>query len=153
MNLSHEEPLLPSHEEVLMAQETGRKLAAFIRPEEGISFKVQDKEGKETEMELPASIARILLDMLEQVANGKAISFLPLNAELSTSQAAELLKVSRPFFIKMLEDGELPFRKVGSHRRVMLEDILAYKREIYKKRMEVLDDLTEEAQKLKLGYD
>jgi len=153
MDLSHEEPLLPSKEEILRAQEIGRKLAAIIQPKEGMHFKVQDKEGNETDIELPASITQILLDLLEQVSNGKAIAFMPLNAELSTSQAADLLKVSRPFFIKMLEKGEIPFRKVGSHRRVMLADVLTYKREIYQKRIEVLDELTEEAQKLNWGYD
>ena len=156
MNLSYQhisQPVLPSKEDVVLAQKTSRKLAAYMQPERVMGLKIQDDEGNEVDIELPASIVRLLLDMLEQVANGNAITLLPLHAELTTRQAADLLNVSRPFLVQLLEKGEIPFRNVGSHKRVRAQDLLAYKQHIYDKRSQVLDELTAEAQKLKWGYE
>ncbi|MEM6632874.1 MAG: helix-turn-helix domain-containing protein [Bacteroidota bacterium] len=101
------DPILPSQEEVILARETRRKLAQSIDPEQIISLKIKGKEG---ELDLPASAVRLLLDVLKQKANGNAVTLTPLHAELSTNQVAALLRVSRPFLIKLLEEGEIPFR-------------------------------------------
>ena len=78
--------------------------------------------------------------------------FTPENAELSTVQAAEVLNVSRPFLIKLLEDGAIPHRKVGKHRRVRMEDVMSYKAAIDTEREAVLDQLAADAQEQDMGY-
>lgn len=105
-----------------------------------------------TEVVLPESAVEFLASLLGEFAKGNAVTMLPLSAELSTQQASDLLGVSRPFLIEQLERGELPFRKVGTHRRVLLKDLLEYKRAVDQKRNQTLDELAAEAQDLKMGY-
>ncbi|WP_428387701.1 excisionase family DNA-binding protein [Mucisphaera sp.] len=92
-------------------------------------------------IELPAMVTRLLKDVLEHMAAGQAVSLLPLSGELTTQKAAELLGVSRPFLVKLLEKGEMSYRKVGLHRRVNVADVLAYRDRQQIARSEVLDDL------------
>ena len=101
---------------------------------------------------LPAKAVDALLEVLQQLAQGNDVAVLPLHAELTTQQAADALNVSRPFVIKLMTTGKLPFRKVGSHRRVRLADVLTYKRLDDARRNEAADALAAEAQALGLGY-
>lgn len=95
----------------------------------------------------------MLMDILDAMAAGQGITLIPVNAELTTVQAAEILNVSRPFLIKLLEEGKLPFRKVGKHRRIHMEDVMNYKQTIDREREEVLDQLARDAQEHNMRYE
>lgn len=86
------------------------------------------------------------------LAAGQGLSLIPENAELTTVQAADVLNVSRPYLIKLLEENAIPHRKVGKHRRIRMEDVMAYKTRIDRERESVLDQLAMEAQQGDPGY-
>ena len=104
------------------------------------------------ELTLPHSIYKVLEQVVHEMARGNAIRVLPVKAELSTQQAADLLNVSRPHLVKLLERGELPYHRAGSHRRIVLEDLLVYKERRDRERMEALDEITRVSDELGL-YD
>ena len=87
------------------------------------------------------------------MAAGQGMTLIPETAELTTVQAAEILNVSRPFLVKLLEEGKIPHRKVGRHRRVRMEDVMNYKNAIDQEREKVLDQLVREAQEQDMGYE
>jgi excisionase family DNA binding protein len=93
------------------------------------------------------------MDILGAMASGQGVTLIPEDAELTTVQAADILHVSRPFLIKLLDEGKIPYRKVGKHRRIRMEDIMNYKRAIDQQREAVLDQLVAEAQEQDMGYD
>src|SRR5690606_29254796 len=100
----------------------------------------------------PAGAARLLVKILEDMASGRAVTIAPRNAELTTQQAADFLNVSRPFLIRLLEEKKIPYRKVGTHRRVRFEDVARYKEGIEADGGKVRDALVAEAQELGMGY-
>lgn len=109
------------------------------------------KAGQEP-IELPAGAVVLLMDILDAMAAGRGVTIIPENAELTTVQAAALLNVSRPFLIKLLEEKVIPHRLVGKHRRIQIDDVMAYKTRIDREREAVLDRLTAEAQDHDMGY-
>lgn len=110
------------------------------------------REEGDTKIALPKSAVRVLIEALTYISEGREVVVKPLNEELTTQKAAEFLRVSRPFLIKILENGEIPHRKVGKHRRILLADLEDYKRRIDEKRLEVLAELASQAQELEMGY-
>lgn len=109
-------------------------------------------DGVERETQIPMMAMRLLAEALRQIAMGKGVVVLPLDAEISTQQAADILNVSRPYLVGLLEANEIPFRRVGARRRVRLLDVLNYKRRNDEERMKVLDELAAQAQELNMGY-
>ncbi len=101
---------------------------------------------------LPQPIVELVVNILEEVSRGNDVSVVGLRRELTTQQAAELLNVSRPYLIRLLETGQIPFRKVGTKRRILQADVLRYKHLEEVKAKKTLDELAAEAQKLGLGY-
>jgi len=134
-----------------MARSSGQSLARLIRKNRPLTLKVTGAD-KEQPIELPPGAALLLMDILEAMAAGRGITLIPENAELTTVQAADVLNVSRPFLIKLLEEKALPCRKVGAHRRIRMEDVMAYKARIDADREAVLDQLVAEAQEQDMGY-
>ena len=133
------------------ARASGQSLAA-LPPEERVRALRLRAAGKDEVLELPAEAVDLLLSILEQMAAGKPVMLVPQNAELTTQQAADLLGVSRPFLIGLLEEGLLPFRMVGSHRRLRYDDVMAYRMRSQEERRRALDALAAESQRLGLGY-
>ncbi len=86
------------------------------------------------------------------MALGNSITLMHVHAELTTQQAADILNVSRPFLIRLIDDGKILCRKVGTHRRIRFDDLMTYKREIDQQRMQSLEELAAEAQELDMGY-
>jgi excisionase family DNA binding protein len=95
---------------------------------------------------IPEPIYQVLLQVVHAMASGKAIYIIPQQQELTTQQAAEFLNVSRPYLIKLLEQGEIPHIKVGSHRRVRFDDLMNYKQQRDVKRDQLLTELTQMSQ-------
>ena len=143
--------LAPSPQEAALAHDSGRRLSRYARRGRPLSVRIIDAE-QEQPLELPAGAVALLMDILEAMAAGQGISLIPENAELTTVQAADVLNVSRPFLIKLLEENALPHRKVGKHRRIRMEDVMAYKTRIDREREAVLDQIAMEAQESDMGY-
>ena len=142
---------LPTEQEAQLAERTSRKLAAHFQVDKVFRVRLLDEADRPTEtLELPASAVRLLLDILEHMGRGDAVTLLPIHAELTTQQAADLLNVSRPHLVQQLDEGKIPFRKVGTHRRVRAEDIFRHKREMDRKRREILNELAAHDQELGL---
>lgn len=130
-----------------LAEESSRELAPLAS--KPLRVRIEDTDKTVT---LPASAVRLLVELLAQMARGNAVTLVPHHAELTTQQAADFLGVSRPYLVGLLEGGQIPFRKVGAHRRVLFKNLLAYKQGMYSKRREALEELTQLGQDLDMGY-
>ena len=140
---------MPTPEETALALESRRLLSACVGRGESARLRLIDGENDVT---VPVSAVRILVDILDQMAQGHAVSLVPVQAELTTQQAADLLNVSRPFLVKQLEAGAIPFHKVGRHRRIRFADVMAYRERLDQQGIEAADELAAQAQELGLGY-
>jgi len=143
--------LPPTAKEADLARASGQRLARYAGLNHPLSLRVMDAE-QEQSFELPAGAVTLLVEILETMAAGRGMSLIPENAELTTVEAAGVLNVSRPYLIKLLTEGALPFRKVGKHRRIRMEDVMAYKSRIDREREAVLDELVADAQENDMGY-
>ena len=152
MNEIAHRQLPPSPDDAALARISGRLLARYTASDRPCRIRVTDTE-QEQPIELPAGAVALLVDILDTMASGRGVTLIPENVELTTVQAADVLKVSRPFLIKLLEEGRIPYRKVGKHRRIRMEDVIAYKTVIDREREAILDALAAEAQEMNMGYE
>ena len=143
--------LLPSEQESAQARESSHVLSMYARRAEPLQVEVSDNEYREV-ISLPAGAVRLLFDMLTEMAEGNAVTLMPMHAELTTQKAADILNISRPYLVKLLDAGMIGHRKVGTHRRVLLCDLLAYKYQVDQERISALDELTRQARELDMGY-
>ncbi len=139
----------PQKDSTKLARDSARLLAALRNSP---SHRLQ-LVGKNDTLAVPDEAMQLFAEILAQLAEGNVVRILGLETELTTQEAADLLHVSRPFLVQLLEKGALPFRKVGSHRRVRYQDVVDYKVRDDAERRKALDELTKQAQELNLGYD
>lgn len=134
-------PSLPSEDEAILARETGRVLAARVKQSKPLRLRLLDDPAKGT-LNIPATAVRMLIHILEEMAKGNAVTLIPVHAELTTQEAADALNISRPSLIQLLDEGVIEFRRVGTHRRVRFEGLMAYKRRADAERRAVLAELS-----------
>ncbi|MEV7012519.1 helix-turn-helix domain-containing protein [Streptosporangium sp. NPDC051022] len=132
-----------------MAGRAVRRIKDYLmRSHEQSVIRVVGEHGAEDPLVLPREAVSLLAFILAQAAEGRGVTVIPSHAELTTQQAADMLNVSRPHLIKLLEEGEIPFRLVGKHRRVTYEDLQEYKRRDDAKRRTAADQLAALGQEL-----
>jgi excisionase family DNA binding protein len=147
------ETVAPTEADALLARESSRLLATReLGRRTSVRIQLLD-DGEEAEaVAVPSSALRLFLHLLTEMSRGNAVTLIPTHAELTTQQAADLLNVSRPYVVKLLDERKIPSRTVGKYRRVRFDDLMVYKRKDDEARAKVLDQLTAEAQGLGMGY-
>lgn len=147
------DPIIPDDKEIELAQISSRILSTLsLKKAKSVDIQLETSKNHRDCVELPISAFKLLINILTQMAEGNAVTLIPVHAELTTQEAADLLNVSRPFLIRLLEERKIPFRKVGTRRRVLFHDLMVYKNKIDSARRKVLDELADEAQTLDMGY-
>ena len=147
---SPHELTIPTDRDVRLAGEASRTLDASSGVGQPLKMQIVKAGKKSSALELPPVAAALLKTMLKEMAAGRAVTIVPIDAEITTQQAAEILHVSRPFVVGLIDKGTLPARMVGAHRRVLLDDVLAYKRESKTKARAALKEMVAISQELGL---
>ena len=137
---------LPSKEDSALAQEASRAIAT----KQPTELKVRLDDGQE--LVLPKSATRLIAHLLTEIAQGNAVTIIPIHAILSTQEAADYLNVSRPHLVGLLEDAKIPFHKVGTHRRIRFQDLADYKASFEKRRRVIMEELAAQAEEEDMGY-
>jgi excisionase family DNA binding protein len=142
-------PTLPSEAEAILAKETSLVLASRTQTTDPLQFRLLDDPSAGT-VKLPALAVRMLIYILEEMARGNAVTLIPVHAELTTQEAADMLNISRPSLIQLLDEGKIEYRRIGTHRRVGFEALMAYKGRADAERRAVLAELAAYDQELGL---
>jgi excisionase family DNA binding protein len=145
---------MSSHQELSFSvSELSPESLAFVRKNIDLLKKYLAKRqpaslklGKNTEIQLPESVIALIFQALSRAADGKKIVLVEEEEEVSPEKAAEFLHVSRPFLVKKLDAGEIPFHWVGTHRRILISDLIKYKQERRQRSQEILQQMREEAE-------
>lgn len=146
--------MLPDEKEIAAAVESSRQLAAFLSTKlETQRIELIDVEQRRQVVELPTFAFRLLGEILSELALGNAVKVVPIHAELTTQEGADLLNVSRPHLVKLLDEGKIPHTKTGRHRRVKFADLMQYKQQRELTNHLALDELAAQAQELGMGYE
>lgn len=133
----------PTIDDIRLAKQSGESVSTLLkRTDDNKTIRL------DAPFEIPALAIHVLSDILDKLSAGQTITVIPTDSELTTQQAADLLRVSRPFLIGLLEDGEIPYRRVGTHRRIRTTDLLNYKRKADEISRQAVKEMTELAQEL-----
>ncbi len=138
--------ITPTESDVRLARASSQRLRLYVQKNQPL--RITAGEGLDGTVEIPAAAAALLLRVLNQLAQGHAVTVLPSDTELTTQKAADILGVSRPFVVKEIKENRLPARNVGTRRRITLGDVLAYKKRSDANRQRALDDLAKLDQEL-----
>jgi excisionase family DNA binding protein len=144
---------VPTEADAQVARESVQQLGRILEMGGAETrFRFRPEGNAEQTVTLPLTAVRLLKDILDKMALGHGVTVVSLPDELSVQQAADLLNVTRPYLIGLLEEGKIPSRLEGNHRRIRLDDLLAYRRQDDAKRLEALGELVAQAQELGMGY-
>ena len=145
--------ILPSAEEMALAKLSSQELSAVIESN-GVAQKINivDRIGKTHEVTLPASALKMMIEVLTQLGNGNSVNITPIHAELTTQEGADLLNMSRPTFIKLLDSGAITNNRTGNRRKVPFAAVMEYKQKLEMQRLATLDELSAFDQELGMGY-
>ena len=146
-----QERILSDSTDAMIARQSSQILEQHARANHPLILRIPGAE-QETSIELPSTVVALLLKILKAMAAMESIMIVPKNTELSTFQAADILNVSRPYLVKLLDEEAIPSRKVGRHRRVRMDDLMRYKEADDRRREEILDKLTRDSQTDEMGY-
>jgi excisionase family DNA binding protein len=135
-----------------MATESSRILEPLAARPHDLKLELLDEDMSRQFLNLPAPAVRALSQILKELAKGNSVTLVPNDAMLSTQEAADILNVSRPFVVSLLEAGKIPYQRLGSHRRILFRDLMAFKQKSDASGDEAMRQLTQEAQELGLGY-
>lgn len=138
---------LPSEADTVLAKETSRLLASRLRKGDLLQLRIVGDQSRET-VTLPAIATQLLMRILEEMSRGNAVTLIPVHAELTTQEAADMLNVSRPSLIQLLDEGKIEYRRVGTHRRVRFNSLTKYKRQADAARRAALAELAAYDQEL-----
>ena len=145
------DPIAPTAADARFARESSRLLASSLPATNGtVHLRVEEPNAPTEAVAVPAAAFRLLLSILDGMGKGRAVRVIEDNPEVTTGEMAKLLNVSTPYAIKMLDDGKIPSRLVGTHRRALLADVLAYRDEQYNARKAILDRMAAIDQELGL---
>jgi excisionase family DNA binding protein len=149
-----QEAATPTAADAQLARESSRRLTQFLaaKPKKSLRVRIEPENEPEESISIPVSALQLLNGILTEMAKGNAVTLIPVHAELTTQQAAQILNVSRPFLIEQLEKGVVPYRKVGTHRRIMFKDLMEYKQTMDRNRLNALEELSAIDQELGHGY-
>ncbi|RSD32467.1 helix-turn-helix domain-containing protein [Vibrio pectenicida] len=144
---------LLSAEEIALARLSSQELSAVMESNgEAQQLNVIDKSGTTHEVQIPSSALKLIIEVLTQLGQGNSVSITPIHAELTTQEAADLLNMSRPTLIKLLDAGGLPHSRKENRRKVAYSDIILYMQKLEQQRIEALDELSALDQDLGMGY-
>ena len=153
MNSFHGEDFIPSKEDAVLAGKALESLSKLVEEKRRMPKIIPFASlSKFKNLSMPLGIFELILELLNQTAQGRSVTIIPSNKEFTTQEAADLLNVSRPFVIRLLEEGKIPFHRVGAHRRIKAQDLMTYRRSSEKEQMEAFQELAKISQKLGLGY-
>ena len=145
------ELIAPTKQDAQLAAQAVDRLSHYLNRPDDIKIQL-GPEGQREYIAVPQLIMGLLSQILKETANGHAVSVMPVDAEMTTSEAADYLNVSRPYVIGLLELGKIPFHKVGSHRRIRLEDVVEYKKRQMAASYAAMEELQAQAEELNMEF-
>lgn len=152
MTPSIREPIVPTAEDAALAKIARQALASHQDQFMGLHVQIVQRRKTSDRLLLPPSAVRLLFTILDEMSVGNAVTLIPVHAELTTQEAADVLNVSHPFLVNLLDEQNIPYRKVGAHQRILYADLMRYKHQIDVDRRATLDQVTHDAQAQKMGY-
>jgi excisionase family DNA binding protein len=146
------EPTEPTASEMARARKSSRQLESYLGSSRRLALQVVADDRPGEVLAVPRSALKLLSHILAEMAQGNAVTLIPIHAELTTQEAADILNVSRPYVVRLLEEGHIPHRKLGTHRRILFRDLMAYKERSRVESAQALKALAAQAQELDMGY-